>query len=68
MLHKEVLNIKNKNNPYKEKPHEIYVKQEMNININVVLTDLQEEFAADSFNDLPALIESKIESIANLET
>ena len=45
----------------------LYVKQQINININLLQTDLQEEFPADSFNDLPALIESRIESIANLD-
>ena len=43
------------------------MKQEINININVVQADLQETFPADSLNDLPALIESRLESIANLD-
>jgi len=61
--------LENNYNPYKEKQHEkpIYVKQQINININLLQTDLQEEFPADSLNDLPALIESRIESIANLD-
>ena len=66
---KSLLYRKNNNNPYIEKQHEkpIYVKQQINININVVQADLQEEFPADSLNDLPALIESRIESIASLD-
>ena len=43
------------------------MKQQINININVLQTDLQEEFPADSLSDLPVLIESRIESIANLD-
>ena len=61
---------KNKNNPYQEKAHDkaIFLQQNINITINVIRTDVQEEYPADSLNVFPALIESRIESIANLET